>query len=611
MGDSDAPETIIEEEPAALHEPPPRPRGGSKPRRIALPAGSPEVPGSINLQFVKESEPPPAPPKKKDSPWEEIRTLSREEQERRLSKLADTDRWVVKRVGPVVWRGKRVPLGTYADNELRGPCTLEVIKSLLGGGEYMISLDDPTSSRATWIGPFPILGAPQFDVGVVEESDGGRVPADFRASTLMGGEPTEDPDDEWVVVWDAPRGQYIKLRKSDVERGHHGRADDRPSVDPALQMRLEAMERRAEETTKALQTLVQSIAAQAAQPREDPMLKFVEMERQRLAAEKEAKAEELRYLREKLDADAKEAERRRAHEAELAERRAESDRKRAEEERKAVEARADADRKAAEAKLEAEKERLAQEKELAEKRLEELTRASEKKLDKANEMVLELLTKDRNPLDNFTSVLSTVRELSEAMGGGAAAPPAEGESKNAFEKTLDKFVAGASRVWPAIEPGVREWARRTLAEGAAAGQPAPKQIAPTKSAQKPRPPAAAAPAAPAARPVADPVGAIVAEVNSAIDRGLPPRIAWEQVQEAAPLLAAQLKAYDTPDKMASDLAAMADQAEFSQHADALRSLAKKVGGPAKAWAGEFLAAVRAEEAAPGDAAADTGGVEVQ
>jgi hypothetical protein len=613
------------------------PRRGRPPRRIVLPSTADGAdPSTINvgLQFVKER--PKAKAEPKQTAWEEIQSLNREEQERYLSRLAETVHWTIKRIGPHEWRGRRVPLGIFADQECAGPVTIPIIKQLLGGGEYQVTLDDATSARATWFGPYKVLGAPRFNIGASEdnEEDDG-VPADFRVATMLG---KEAEDEEWITTYDSRLGGYIKRRKKEIEQNERMRMyedrDKAQTIDPLLQARLDAMAKQSEDMARAITALAAVVAAPKG---DDSMTKFMEMERQRLSDDKAAKVQELLYLREKLDADRKDAEANRKHEAEKAEasrkheveqaeKRFEAEKARIAEDRKSAEARLAADKAALEARMESENKRLAQDRQIAEERLEAATKLSEEKLEKAHEMVMAMMKEKQNPLENFMGLLTTVREVGEIINPAAPGADESEKPKSIVEKLFEKAADGISKAWPTFEPVLQQRFRDMLAESQQAGQlgfQPPRQIGVTQP-QAPRPATKAAqqqpqpqpqpqpkaaprprPQEPMEQPSAGPtppdpameamivkgVGEVIAEISASIERNLPPKMSWEGIQQAYPMIAPQLKAYGTPEQMAQELMVIAATPQFGHHAAVIADVAGRIVGSARPWAEGFLAAV--------------------
>ena len=262
---------------------------------------------------------------------------------RQLGSLTEDVTWYIKRVGPVRDSKKRlVPQGIYADKVMRGAVNTIKIKQLLGGGEYMVTLDDPSAMDAEWYGPIEIMGDPFVDV---------ELEADPQIAAAIP-EPSDDEDpNEWIKVHDPQRGIIMRQRK-DIEAEQRRPAAPDQSVLDLIRKQDENMktyqdeqrkrdDERREADRRFMQTIAETLAGPKNSDKPDPMVQFIELERARLHAQTEQQKEDLKEarLREqqiRLDADAA-----RRHELEMAEKKFDAEKKRLDEEKK----RLDDDRK--------------------------------------------------------------------------------------------------------------------------------------------------------------------------------------------------------------------------------------------------------------------------
>jgi hypothetical protein len=377
-------------------------------------------------------------------------------------------------------------------------------------------------------------------------------------------------DEEEVTVID-PRLGIIKRRRVDVERQAARARDD--SI-------LEELRQARKEQQAFLESIVTRLASP--EPQKSGVEDLLRLERERLEADKAAKAEELRFLREKLESDRAEAERQRKHDLEVAERRFES-----------------------------EKERLATERAALEERLDQERQLAESKIEKAHTAMLEIVKNRANPLEHVSSLLSTFHEVQELLGGAAPAASAEEvgpkRPKTVSELVVDKLVSAADRLFPSVEPilqhAVRSYLDRTVREGATQSVPAP---AAGLTGQPPEP-ALPAPSAPAPAPAPAPaaqldwgkaIGTVVADLEDGMNRNLPPRAVWENLQAAMPPVAEMLRAYGSVDQLVSELETLAAAPAFAAQANSIRAVARKAAGPSRKWAEQFLDVVRGVNKSP-------------
>lgn len=590
------------DEPLPDAESSPEPRSESKPRRIFLP---PETGGGINLQFVP-SDKKKAPPPKKPTPVEAAQAQATETWERQAANLGDSVSWTLERTSPQAWRGREVPCGIFPQ-EFTGPATVTEIARAGGGGIYFVNYTDSATGKARKIGPIKIAGDPKFNVGISDEGERDRdedgeglffpgMPADFRAGSTQRPE-----DDVWITTYDNRSGAWVKRRKSDVER-EAAMMRQEPQNDALrrefmaqLAATQEAFRRQGEETNKLVQQMMLAVE-RASAPKEDVAGKFLEIERLRLQAEKAEKADELKFMREKLEADRKALEARMIHERELADTKLEAERARAEADKKAVEARAEADR-----------ERLAAEKEAAETRLSEINKQASERLDKAHEAMLAAVREKGDPMGQVSGIFSLFREFSDITGDGEK-PNEEDKPKTKLDRFFGLFEKAAEKAIPALEPMLRRTVEGYMAEANAAA-PKPQQIPhrpqpvsnqrPQQSQQRP-PKTATSPPAPEQAEGESSVdeqqadGAavlkLVEELGDMMNRNVAPSVAAKDVAEENPRGAKMLRAYKSVDHLVDELSTVAPL--FGPHEAAIMALIERAKGPGKSWCTDFLTSIR-------------------
>lgn len=507
---------------------------------------------SLTIQLAPEKAPKPRVGKKLNE-YDAAKRDAIGTQRRRLSMLSEKDSWYLKRVGPARDEdGDPVQTGLHPD-VMTGPVTVQAISNVAGGGNYVVTLDDPSDPAAKWSDIIPIMGKPK------------RLGAQAGGAVMPGMVPAF-AEEEWIDWFDQDAKRWIKVRKTDVERDMANR------VPPAVQASIDAANRTAQAALDAVKELG-NLLKQQAEPKQDRVAEFLlkqqETERERIKAEKEMKDKELAFLRDKMDAELK---------------RAEADRKAiveaAKEDRKAQEKKSEDDRKALEAKLEKESER------------------AEKAADKANDLLLKIAENKNNPTESMAAMFGMFRDAKEALAEfgvqvGSAPPRGDGDDEDDDEKpvTLASILKQAGKALPDILDGLKRIAQQ--------GQPAPAVP------QLPAP--AAAPAAPAAPPPAQDVtpaadgaedprasyAALIREIGFGIDGDVPPRQVWDSIRSKRPSVAAELRAYDSVDGLCSDLEGLAVMPGFEVLAEPLRSLAAAAKGPKRKWAEEFIKVVRA------------------
>jgi len=508
---------------------------------------------------------------RKPSPFQKQRERVQSTWLSKLSKFAPDAMWYAKRAGPPYYRGRKTKVGVFP-KPFMGPVSPEVIAGQMGGGLISVTLDDPASDEAEWYGPIEIMWDDASEKGLEPRDLDDGAASEAGASRAQA---QEGPNDE-VTVFDPQLGM-IKRRRADVERQFARSRDD---------VVIEELRRAQAEQQELLRTLLERLAPHpemAREPQKSPMEELLRLERERLEADKALKAEELKFLREKLENDRLEAERQRKHDLEVAEKR-----------------------------FEAEKERLANERATLEDRLDQERRLAEAKIEKAHTTMLEMVNNKTNPLEHVSTLLSTFHEVQELLGGSAPAAGAmvaDGGAakrpKTVSELVVDKLVAAADRIFPSVEPilqhAVRSYLDRSVRE---VGEGAPRAVA--SAAQPPALPAPAEPRAearvhPAREPAREPaveldwgkaISTAVADLDDGMTRNLPPRAVWDNLRASVAPVADQLRAYTSVDQLAAELETLAGAPALGAHADAIRSVARRAAGPGRAWAEQFLEVVR-------------------
>lgn len=532
-------------------------------------------------------------------PFERAAVAATDDWQRQASLFADDVTWTLERTAPRLWKNKKVPLGTFAE-EFHGPVGVKQIGEIAGGGTYFVTFMDPRTKAPRRIGPIHVAEGPKFTVSLQDdESEPESEPFSFRA------DPEASLDSEWVESYDSRTRGWVKRRRADVER-------EAARDDPLIQAQFRAIEEATRKQGEDLSRAIMELAKAQAAPREDPMAKWLEVEKGRLAADAEAKRQELAYMKAKLDSEATEAERRRQHEQDLFERKIEAERQRAESERHALEAR-----------LQAEKERIEADRKIAQDRLEQITRISEEKIERAHETMLEMVREKSSPTDQLMNLLGTVHEVAGTLGytpPGGATTVVDGVAKPA--SPVDKIVevaramansSAGQKLANVLIDALKSNLDKTITDAAIQGaQGAPKQLAPpppaATAAPTPPPAAAARAAAGAVEPPHEPTAeeraqaiksivTMLEEIDSAMDRGLSANVAWTNVVDAVgSKMASQLSTYTDADALLAELSLMPLSPEFSAHADLARRVAEKAGGPKKKWANEFIACVQKNKA---------------
>lgn len=566
-----------------------------KPRRVKLPSR-----GNVTLNLVQgaSDEPRPEPRQRRQEPFAERAAAASATWEAEAARFADTVEWTLERVGPHYdKKNRRVPLGTFPDTFI-GPITHQVLGGIGGGGHYYATTtpQDGVSSRR--IGPFKVIGEPRLDVGIQieEEPETEGPPTDFTAGAAANG----DSDDEVEVHH--PQLGIIKMRRSAVERQQSAYANEaiQGRLDTIVRDNVEA-QRRADDKFTAL--LAEIAKARDMAPREDPTVRFLTMERERLQAEKEARAEDAKELRLRADADRKEAADQRKHEREMAEAKAETERDRLQ-----------AEKESQEKKFEAERLRLAAEKDRAEERALEMAKINEVRLEKSHAAALAMVKTQKDPMDSLVTMLTTFQKFGDILtpppmpsadDAGPVAP------KSGIDKAIELAKLIGAKAWPSIEPGARAFFQ-SMVPGAAQQQqqqlqpaalpaPAPTALPRAKLAQRPAAPAAqpatTQPAAPVQVEVSKEEAAkglndVLIELSSAMERNLAPNLAWAAVEQAAPLFAPQVAFYDSADMLLAHLDMMVVDPDYSSSHKPIKKIIELARGNQKKWADDFLACAR-------------------
>lgn len=554
------------------------------PRRILLP----DAP-VIQLVSGQREEPRQKPPPRKPTPWEQAVGDATDSFERQAATLGSQVTWTLERVGPNFHKGQQVPCGIFPE-EYTGPATSTVIGGIGGGGTYYVSFSDPATGKPRRLGPIKIAGSPRMDIGLQMQDDangdGGYVyPMGFEAGAPNA---PREKDDAWVLAHDPMLG-VVKRRMSDLERDNRSRTAD-PAVlelSKRLDAQAESMKALAESMTRSIAEMSKTMLAAAA-PKEDPSAKWLEIERARIAAEKDAKSEELRYLREKADKELALAHAKIEAERDLAEKKLEAERDKHEREKEEIRAR-----------LDAEKERIESERKLAEDRAIRASEVADKKLESSQELLMGILKDRVDPMRQMGETLGLFRELQDALGGESVEPE-EGKPRSNKEKALEALMTGIQRMYITAEPALKQYFVNLAAQTkqqimAKDSPPQIQQKQPVQQQREEHKTEEVAAPQPTIVNTTDMVAKMLAEVSSSIDRNVAPSVVWHNLIGAMPELALQLKAYATPEEMASEIQKLGSMPGFEKHVKKFADLAIKLTGSGKRWAEQFIAVAQKAE----------------
>jgi hypothetical protein len=241
--------------------------------------------------------------------------------------------------------------------------------------------------------------------------------------------------------------------------------------------------------------------------------------------------------------------------------------------------------------------------------------------------MLEIVQHKTNPLEQVSTLLGTLHDVQELMGGSAPAAPsvtalataddgAPRRPRQLSELVLEKVFAAADRIFPSVEPVIQHVVRNYLEKASREGEAAPATAAapPVGITGQPPPPALPAPAeartAPAPGPARKPapaidpgkaVGSLMADLEDGMTRNLPPRAVWDNVRANLGPVAEQIRAYTSVDQLVKELEPLATAPAFKAHAEAIRSVTRKAAGENRKWAEQFLDVARGSNGNGGNA----------
>lgn len=508
---------------------------------------------------AKEEAPP-----REETPAEKIDRENAEAWETRLAHLSDDTPWYVRRVGPPRdSKGRRVEMGIYAEDLMTGPCSPHVLKALVGGGIYQVTLEDPRDGTAKWSKPIRILGDPK--------------PISLHQPEELG-DPANGPaivqtEDEYVPVYDNQRGCVIKVPRDEAE------FMKRQQVPAAVQKQMDMMAEAQKQQADLMKAIVEGLNKPP--QKNETLEQFFTMERERMRADADRARDELKIAQARIDAAARDAREARQADLDRARIEAEAIEKRYQLQMEALEKRLDAEREAA-------REAQAQIMDLMAKSAQQVPR--------------------EDAMGSLVSSIEALKSLTEIMPTGSSEAPAREPSM------LEKAGEFIEKVGPIFQQWM-EARQRALQQPVTfvddPPQPAPAQRLPAPvngngharqaqpQAQNPQPAPAAPPQAPqptarraAAMSIQDAINHTLSEVVRAIDTGLPPSTMAANIVAEAPAFAKQIVSANSADDLLSELQGLGGIQGFEPCKPHIDKVLARASAGKKPWINDFLASLK-------------------